>query len=148
MLYSTVDRTDIVTWIDIILIIINLSWAIYGSISCWTKSFQYKVSENPEVYEVFYNLANRMIYLRLSVLVIPALMIVCVLFIILITWTTNQDGDDSDDERVVKKIPLPGIVHKFLQSRARKYDITKEGDKEAENCVICFESFKNNDANG
>ena len=36
MLYSSVDRTEIVTWIDIILIIINLSWAIFGSISCWT----------------------------------------------------------------------------------------------------------------
>ena len=147
LLYSNIDRTDFVTWIDIIFIIVNLGWAIFGSISCWRESLENKVLRNPDVYEVFYNLASRMIYLRFSVLVIPAIMIICIFFIVLVTWTTSQE-EDSDEEGVIKKIPLPGVVQKYLQSRARKYDITKECDKEVENCVICFESFKNKGPDG
>ena len=35
-----------------------------------------------------------------------------------------------------------------MKSRARKYDVTKEGDVHADTCIICFDSFKNKNEQG
>ena len=114
MLYSTEDRTDFVTWVDIILIVLNLACAIFGAASCWTDSMEARKEQDPEIFDPFYQLADRMIYIRLIVLIIPACMVICVLLIVLVTWVTGSEDDEDEDDKIVNKLPLPSIISKFL----------------------------------